>query len=217
VGLDCIDAVSGRRLWQKNHDIQATRLLLAFPAGLFMVQGDSLIYSAGQELWTVRGTDGTVLDRQLEDRVIGDNVSHSSVPPGPVYFVTAQPEISAYDPALKTITRTPRPEVDSPQLTMRGNTLFAVDKGSAYRFDIGSGLKWMIPGATTAAFLRIRDDGSRLWALRSDNVLVAIDPVTGKVLREYSTLWRPLAYNVIGDRLYALTADGLAYAILLSH
>jgi len=215
VFLDCFDAASGRRLWQRNHDIEATRLLMVFPAGLFMTQGESLIYSAGQEVWTVRGTDGLVLDQQHEDRVIGDNVSHSSVPGGPVYFVTDQQEILAYDPVRKTITRTPRPEIDSPQLTMRGNILFGTDAGSMFRFDIGAGLKWRISPAATGKFLNLRDDGRRLWAMRNDNVLLAIDPVTGKVLREYSTLWRPLGFNIIGNRLYALTADGLAYAIQL--
>ena len=79
-----------------------------------------------------------------------------------------------------------------------------------------SALKWQIPATASARFLNFRDGEKNLWGLRDDNVLVAIDRQTGKsARRDQSTLWRPSAYRVFSDRLYAFTADGLAYALRL--
>ena len=91
--------------------------------------------------------------------------------------------------------------------------LFGTDKGSLFGFDLQSGLKWQIPPADTAKFLNVQDSDKNLWALRDDNVLAAIDRSNGKVLSRQSSLWRPAAYTISSGRLYAITADGLAYAL----
>jgi hypothetical protein len=103
------DAASGRQLWPaQTHESSSL-----VPVGLFMPQGDSLIYSAGLDIWNIRSADGAILDHQRERDVIGPNVSHTPVPNGPIYYVTARREISAYDPAGKQIDNAPRPELDS--------------------------------------------------------------------------------------------------------
>ena len=61
VGIDCFDAISGGRLWQKTYNSKANAADLAHPVGLFSTQKDSLTYSIGKERWTVRATDGGTL------------------------------------------------------------------------------------------------------------------------------------------------------------
>ena len=96
---------------------------------------------------------------------------------------------------------------------MRAGVLFGTDEGSLFGFDLHSGLKWRIPAADTVKFLNFQDGDRNLWALRDDNVLAAIDRANGKVLSTRSTLWRPGTYTISGGRLYAFTADGMAYAL----
>lgn len=209
VAIDAFDAASGRQLWPSRNQEAAPPV----PIGLFMPQGDTLVYSAGHDIWEIRGADGVVLDHQHENDPIGPNMSHTPVPNGPIYYVTTRREISAYDSAAKQIRNGPRPEVDSPQLNVRASMLFGTDKGSLFGFDLQAGMKWQIPAADTAKFLNVQDSDKNLWALRDDNVLAAIDRSTGKVLSLQSSLWRPAAYTVSSGRLYAITADGLAYAL----
>ncbi|HEY2384396.1 MAG TPA: PQQ-binding-like beta-propeller repeat protein [Terriglobia bacterium] len=215
VSINAFDATNGRLLWQKDHPLEATRLLQQNPIGLWMPQGDRFIYSVGHDIWTVAAADGVVIDHQTEEGVIGPNSSRLPVAAGPVYFVNDRREIVAYDAAQKTIRRSPRPEVDTTQLTMRGTLLFGTDTGWPFAFDFQSGFQWKMPKGQGRGFLRLQDTGKRLWTLRDDNVLAAIDPRTGRILRELPILWRPLSYSIIDGRFFASTSDGFAYAIQL--
>jgi len=114
-------------------------------------------------------------------------------------------QIAAYDVARKEITRAPRPEMDSSHLQIRDGVLFGYTASSVYAYDLKAGEKWHVRGS----FLGIVE----MWALRKDNVLVQLDRSTGKVIAEYPSLWRPSAFRVFGNRLYAFTSDGLAYCI----
>jgi len=209
IAVDAFDGASGRQLWPTR----INDAVLPFPIGLFMPQGDALVYSSGRDIWNIRGADGAVLDHQRENEPIGPNLSHTPVPNGPIYYVTTRKEISAYDTAAKQIRNAPRPEVDSPQLVLRAGMLFGTDKGSLFGFDLQSGAKWQIPAAENAKFLNVQDGDKNLWALRDDNVLAAIDRSNGKVMSTQSSLWRPSAYTVSSGRVYAFTADGLVYAL----
>ena len=59
--------------------------------------------------------------------------------------------------------------------------------------------------------------GNRIFARRSDEVLVELDPATGKPLRESPLLWEPesLATRVIQETAFLLSTSGHAYAIRL--
>jgi hypothetical protein len=52
VGIDCFDAGSGGRLWEKTYDSKANALDLKNPISRFTTQKDSLTYSIGPERWT---------------------------------------------------------------------------------------------------------------------------------------------------------------------
>jgi len=212
-GIDCFDAVSGKQLWQKTHDITMTLVEMRSPIGLFVPQGENLVYSFGHEVWAVRSTDGVVLDQQREEQRIGLNARRQAVPNGPLYYPTTdRRELVAYDVDRKQLTRGPRPEMDSPQLTIRDGVLFGTANASVYAFDLKTGEKWRVPGKFTS----VLDGEADLFALRDGDVLVQLDRSTGKIVREYPTLWRPAGFKVIGNRFYAITADGLAYSIKLT-
>jgi outer membrane protein assembly factor BamB/tetratricopeptide (TPR) repeat protein len=211
LGIDCFDATSGARLWRSSHDVNMPQTELQFAIGVLAPHGDNFVFSLGHEIWALNGADGNVVDRRREERIIGFNTGHTSLPDGPIYYPTDNREIVAYDVARKQQTRFRRPEMESPQITMRGGILFSFDRSGAYAFDVNSGEKWRRPGK----FRSIVDDDTGLWALREDNVVQQLDPASGKVLSQYSTLWRPAGFKIIGDRFYAFTADGFAYCLSL--
>jgi outer membrane protein assembly factor BamB/TolB-like protein len=211
LGVDRFDAASGARLWKNSHDVTIAPTEIRAPIGIFTPLGENLVYSAGHEIWAVNGADGTVVDQRHEVRSIGPNPRRTTLPEGPLYYVTDNGQIVAYDVARKQVTRSPRPEMKTPQTLVRDGILYSFDDASAYAFDVKGGQKWRLRGK----FRSIVDDDTGLWALREDNVVQRLDRLTGKVLSQHPTLWRPGGFKIIGNRFYAFTSDGLAYCLEL--
>src|SRR5262249_28625977 len=76
-------------------------------------------------------------------------------------------------------------------------------------------LKWRVNAHNDQRFLGISESGDDLWVRRQDGVLLRIDRSNGTTLNDYNFLWRAASFSLSGDRVYAFTADGLAYALQL--
>lgn len=94
-----------------------------------------------------------------------------------------------------------------------GRSVFAVDvspkTGAADR------MTWRVKAPNDQQFGWVVRFGDDVWAYRDDNVLLQLDRSTGKSLSEYPLLWVPIHVRLDGDRLYAFTSDGQAYAMQL--
>jgi outer membrane protein assembly factor BamB len=78
VSVECFDAGTGARLWNKEHTTTGKLFDLTHPVGVFAAENDSLTYSVGTQKFTVRAGDGSPLPP----------VTHSQVESRPSGFVT---------------------------------------------------------------------------------------------------------------------------------
>ena len=205
--------MSGARLWKNSQDAAVVPAEVGFAIGIFAPQGENLVYSLGHEIWAIHAPDGRVADMRHEDGLIGPSPRHTTFPDGPFYYVTLNGEIVAYDVARKQVTRSPRPDMQTPQTIVRDSVLYSFDDSAAYAFDVKAGEKWRVRGKFLG-FLDNNDTG--LWALREDNVILRLDRTTGKILSQHSILWRPVGFDIRGNRFYAFTADGFAWSLDLT-
>jgi outer membrane protein assembly factor BamB len=210
VAVDCFDARSGDRLWQKSHEYSANPAEMRFPVGLFMPQRESLIYSVAHEIWAVRAADGTVIDQHHENASIAPYFERAAAPDGPMYFRTSQHELVGYDAAHKQLTSRMKNMPDSElESAVHNGIFFGHDMRSVFALDPVKGEKWRIPAGPDRKFITLNDEDDHLWALRDDNVVLEIDRASGKVVQQHQTLWRPSGFKIQGGRFFAFTSDGL--------
>ncbi len=232
-----IDVAAGKTLWQKARDLPA--IIEGAAVGFFYARNNSVVYSMNNDLWLLSATDGTELAHQTE--AAGFNANNRSYRqedpafsvPGHTkdlfYYATGAREIVAYDLAQKAVRWRAKVPAQvavtsiSPDLFRNGVTLgFGSGSLVALRVPTSANgdmeLIWKSEPAAGKRYREFQAPGAKLIARRSDNVLVEIDPATGKPLKEYPLLWEPenLQARVVQDAVYVFTADGTAYAVRLN-
>ena len=228
IRISCFNATSGKKLWDRPHDLSANYQEAIIPLGVFGPKGDFLVYSVGRDFWVIRGDDGAIHASHQEDSIITDQWTRRDNPdlPDMAYFATNGNQVVGYSLSAKQVVfRTTLPDID-PQVSacacdVRGHTAFDIDGRSAYAFDVGhepgasNRLKWQVNAGPDRKFKLPFLYGEYFWVYRDDLILLQIDPSTGKILNEYPLLWAPSGISLDADRLYAFTSDGLAYAMQL--
>src|SRR5262249_22093663 len=143
---------------------------------------------------------------------------------GRVFIATASPDLSAktlqvhidcFDAATgKHYWHTAQ---DSPKATLpellSPVTLFSAQK-DLLSFAMGS-KRWTVRAENGAALPSPAGvlESEHSWRIVDDAVAEEFDPKTGKVFAKHAILWRPSTFRIQNNRLYAFTADGLAYAM----
>jgi outer membrane protein assembly factor BamB len=225
VRITCFSATSGKRLWEIPHDFTAVNFQdVLVPVGAFYTMKDFLVYAIGRDLFVIRAEDGTIHAQHRDNAFIVTN-SPPAAADDVTYFGTVANELVAYNVATKQVVlRTSIPDFEQQRLcvcSVSGGILFREDRTSVFAYDVSPGaasadrLKWRLKATQGQRFRWAFKFKDYVWALRDDNVLLRLDPSTGKLLNEYSLLWTPVDFSLDGDRLYAFTADGQAYAMQL--
>ena len=228
------NATSGAQLWERTFDESAIAVgVTGQSLGLFHPKGEFLVYSFGPDLWIVRGDDGTVFAHETADSVIVGRIGHADDPfvdPDLVYFGTFAHTVGGYSLSQKRVVVNAKiPDVTpqhSARVTLvRDNTYFGLDAGSVFALDLGRDtpdadrLKWRTDANRDGFFMFIGPiQGSKnLWALGNDafSLGVVIDPAARQIVTQHQMLWIDSGDVWNGDRRYAFTADGLAFAMQL--
>jgi outer membrane protein assembly factor BamB/TolB-like protein len=228
VRITGFNATSGTRLWEIPHDFSAVNFQdVIFPIGVFHPKKDYLAYSIGRDLWVIRAGDGTIHAQHHDGAFIAPHRSRTDVAADDmVYFVTMANEVVAYNLATRQVAlRAPVPEVEpvwiEGSIGVRDGLMFGTDRGSVFALDVSPNggtvnrVRWRVKVDRDQRFAWNFRSGDHAWAYRDDNVLLQLDRSTGQVLNEYPLLWVPVDVSLDGDRLYAFTADGQAYAMQL--
>ncbi len=230
VRIAAFNGVSGARLWENNHEEAGLISLLNRQSiGLFYPKGDFFVYSFGRYLWIIRSDDGSIYDHRDEETEIISRIAQRDdefAPADLLYFGTRPSSIAGYKISTKQIvlrSEIPHQAPDYvPRATfIRDNTLFDVDGGSIFAFDLtpesadAERVKWRTAEREGYFFgLSPAPNSANLWATRDEVIGALVDPSQRKILNEYLLIWYASAV-VDGERRYGFTPDGLGFAMRL--
>jgi outer membrane protein assembly factor BamB len=78
IAIDCVTS-TGEKIWNREHQFTANLLQMHAPLELFRVQGDLLVYSIGQDVWSLNATDGMEREHH-EDPVSAGGLKRNDYP-----------------------------------------------------------------------------------------------------------------------------------------
>ncbi len=218
-----MQADSGKVLWEKTHTTSFLR-----PPGLWYARGDRFYYSLDQDLWVVNGADGAELAHRAEPGAVVPSGGPDKPDPAATsfYYADGEHKVMQFDMAKNTVTwqakitglpANTRMSVD----LVRGGILYDWDQTFVYAVRVGDPvtgdlpLLWKVDFSPGQSAQQLAVSDGRLFVRRSDNMVLELDPATGKLLRQYPLLWDAGMSVVSKDVAYVMSTTGRAYAVRL--
>lgn len=225
VGLQirAVNAESGKTIWEKAFEQSLTN-----PPGLFFGRGQRFIFSTDKDLWIFKPTDGSVLVHEKEaGAIVGSPFAwQQEVPSDTLYYATTDQKMAAFDLAQRRILWHSKIGGLSSQTVIstsgiRNGVLYDWDQNFVFAVRLAETadksadlpLLWKLDAGSGKTFRQMDLAGGRVFALRSDNTLLELDPATGKVLSERPLLWEAFTTHVAQDAVYVFSSTGRAYAL----
>lgn len=218
--LVCVDTDSGKALWERSGKYQPDE----YVSGL-VADASHVLYSVGKTLNVLSAGDG----KDVAQTDVGGSASPTAslVSPGKIYYLISNRRLGSYDVSSNHVNWLfDLPEGESwiplSRDYLRGSIFYFSSGNEVVAVDLSEkeGLKdrvrWRLPMAQGTNAEHLRVVGDQLYCLRDDETLLRIDADSGRVLSEFPVLWDAEQFFVKGDALYAVTADGQAYAMKLA-
>jgi outer membrane protein assembly factor BamB/TolB-like protein len=224
VQMVAMDSESGKIRWEKSYE-----QTLLQPPVLWHAKGNYLLYSTDKDLWCVNGVDGAVVAHHTDSSSIVPTgfLWEQDAPKDVFYYATRDQAIVAFDLAKgQAVWRARVPglleKVVLAPSTIHNGVLYDWEEKSVFAvrlaqpaLDKDLTILWKVEAGSGITFRQMILDRGRVFALRSDSVMLELDPATGKLIREYPLLWEPRSVVVNQNTAYVFSTAGRAYALNL--
>jgi outer membrane protein assembly factor BamB len=219
--LFCIDAASGKLLWQTKVDSKPEEYFFGVVPG-----EQQVVYATGSTINVVAPeTRQSVGQVTLESEVTG--LAQSLANPSEFYVTYGDRHLAVLDGTSARVSRTidlPEGEYTRPvsRDLLRGPAFYFYGPHEVVAMDLGANprqpdrILWRFPLPEAQRVEKIKVIGDYLYCLRDDDVLLRLNAAGGKLIAENAVLWDLEDFTVNGDILYGLSSDNQAYAMKLA-